>query len=110
MAEWDQVRAQVQSRWQQAREQVQRGIGIARERLAYQRDLLMLRLEANSVRGNIRRKTRELGELTLRLHREGQLAHPTIASMVQEITDLENKASEVERRISELRTAATASR
>jgi hypothetical protein len=110
MAEWQEVRAQTQNRWQQVRQQLRRGLAVARERLAYQRDLLMLRLEANSVRGDIRRKTRELGELALRLYRDGELTHPSLGPVVQDLTELERKASDVEQRISELRAAAAASR
>lgn len=89
--------------------QVRQGVSSAASEAERQATLARLNLDVNGTKGNIRKKQEELGELTLRLVREGELSHPAFASVVEEISTLETHIAEVETHIAEVRTGDKAS-
>lgn len=70
-------------------QRVQHGVTQAAAEASKQTTIARKNLEINGVRGDIRRKTGELGDAALLLYREGAIQHEGLAALVKEIDDLE---------------------
>jgi hypothetical protein len=89
--------------------QVRQGVSSAASEAERQATIGRLSLEVNGIKGNVRKKHEELGEIALKLVRAGELSHPELATVIEEISQLEKQASDVEAHLAEVRTGTSAS-
>lgn len=83
--------------WERVRRRVSQAAAEARKQAAIAR----LGLEMSGVKGKVRPKLQELGEAVLGLYRKGELAHPSLEVLVQQITVLEEQVAALQRRVEE---------
>jgi transposase len=83
-------------------ERMRRGVSQAAAEARKQAAIARLSLEMSGARGKVRRKLQELGEAVLGLYRKGDLAHPSLEVLVQQITALEQQVAALERRVEEM--------
>jgi hypothetical protein len=84
-------------------------VGRAATEAEKQATIARLSLEANGVRGEIKRKMEEMGETTLRLLRSGELSHPALAGLVDETAALEGRVADLEKQIEQVRSGESSS-
>ncbi|HET7772022.1 MAG TPA: hypothetical protein VFN74_24835 [Chloroflexota bacterium] len=80
-------------------QKVQRGVTQAAEEAGKQTAIARKNLEISGLKGDVRRKTNELGDAALELVRSGGLAHERLEALAAEITALEGKIELAEREI-----------
>ena len=76
--------------------QVKTGLSKAATEAEKQATIAKLNIQANDARVEVRRKVGELGEATLALLRSGELTHPSLTAIYEQITEAETKVKAVE--------------
>jgi pilus assembly protein FimV len=89
--------------WQKIQHGVTQAASQAAAEASKQTAVARKNLELNSVRGDIRRKTNELGDEALVLFRQGAIAHDGLAVIVKEIEVLELREAELKREIADVK-------
>ena len=92
---WLSEEHETMSFWQK----VQRGVTQAAEEAGKQTSIARKNLEISGLKGDVRRKTNELGDAALELVRSGAVAHERLAALAAEITGIEGKIELAEREI-----------
>ncbi len=93
--------------WQQTREQASRLLrraGVEAERAT---TLARLTIEAGNARGDVQRKTTELGTLARKLVQDGALTHADLSAVITEIEALEARVKELEEQIAATKAGPT---
>lgn len=80
-------------------DQVKGGLNRAAAEAEKQANIAKLNLDKNGVKGEIGKKLSALGEVTLKLAREGVITHESISPVVAEIAQLEAKIAELDEKI-----------
>ena len=80
-------------------QKVQRGVSQAAEEAGKQTAIARKNLEISGLKGDVRRKTNELGDAALELVRAGTLRHERLEALVAEIAAVEEKVEAAEREI-----------
>ena len=90
-------------------EQLKRGVSRAADEAEKQATIARLNLEIKGVKGNIREKLEDLGQVALELYRKGNIDHPDLEKLVVEIGNLESRVEEIEKQIAAVRDDADTS-
>ena len=81
--------------------QVKTGLGKAASEAEKQTTLAKLNIQHNDARVEVKRKVAELGESALTLVRSGELTHPTLTAIYEQIKEAEAKVKGIEEEIAQ---------
>ena len=85
--------------WQKVQQGVQRGVSQAAEEAGKQTAIARKNLEISGLKGDVRRKTNELGDAALELVRSGALKQERLEALAAEIKTLDERIEAAEREI-----------
>jgi hypothetical protein len=86
---------------------VQQGVGRAAAEAEKQARLTRLNLQVGEAEGSLRKKKQDLGDVALKLCRDGKLAHPDLESLLPSIAEDEKRIAELQEQVAQLQAPTT---